>query len=220
MDTIKVLLVDDQAILLDGIKAILETDNQIKVIGVAMNGEEALKCIAREIPDVVLMDIRMKDMNGVECTRRIKKTWPQVTVVILTTFDDEEYIMDALRLGACGYLLKDINAGRLLQAVKDAYRGDTILPGKVAAQIVKRLSEPRMSKEDMVKKQLGFTDREAELAIMLAQGFTNKQIAAALYLSEGTTKNYISSIYRKLNVEDRTLAAVKLREIIENDCVQ
>lgn len=215
MDKIKVMLVDDQILLLDGLRAILETDDQIRVIGTASSGEEALRLIKTLIPDVVLMDIRMQEMNGVECTRQIKETWPNIAVLVLTTFNDEEYIMDVLKYGACGYLLKDINGDSLLQAVKDASKGHTILPSKIAAQLVSKLAGRTQSKEDKVKRALGLTDREAELAVMLSQGFTNKQIASALFISEGTAKNYISSVYRKLEVEDRTMAAIKLRGMIE-----
>lgn len=214
MEMIKVILVDDQVILLDGLKAILETDEQIKVIATAASGEEAIKLITKQTPDVVLMDIRMQEMNGVECTKRIKQLWPQVAVLILTTFNDEAYILEAIKNGACGYLLKDINGERLLQAVKDASKGCTLLPSNVAEKIINRLSEPVMTTEKKLKIALGLTDREAELAMMLAQGFTNKQIASALFLSEGTIKNYISMIYKKIELEDRTLAAMKIKELM------
>lgn len=214
MKMIKVILVDDQVILLDGLKAILETDEQIKVIATAGSGEEALKLITGQTPDVVLMDIRMQEMNGVECTKRIKQLWPQVAVLILTTFNDEEYILEAIKNGACGYLLKDINGERLLQAVKDASKGYTLLPSNVAEKIIHRLSEPVMTTEKKLKQAFGLTDREAELAMMLAQGFTNKQIASAMFLSEGTIKNYISMLYKKIEIEDRTLAAMKIKELM------
>jgi DNA-binding NarL/FixJ family response regulator len=215
MKAIKVLLVDDQTILLDGLKAILETDENIKVIDTAADGTEAIDSIRRKLPDVVLMDIRMPGMNGVECTKRIKEEWPHIAILVLTTFNDEEYIVDALRYGACGYLLKDISGEKLLQAVKDAYKGDTILPSKIAAKIAGRTKLKPKSKEEKLKFIFNFTDREAELAVMLSQGFTNKQIATALFLSEGTAKNYISSIYRKLGIEDRTLAVIKIRDILK-----
>jgi DNA-binding NarL/FixJ family response regulator len=215
MKPIKVLLVDDQIILLDGLRAILETDDEIEVVGIAASGMEAIAAIKKDLPDVVLMDIRMPEMNGVDCTRQIKETWPNIAVLMLTTFNDEEYILDALKYGACGYLLKDIRGEKLVQAVKDAYKGDTILPSKIAARIAGRIKDSQESKEDKLKNTLNLTDREAELAVMLSQGFTNKQLAAALFISEGTAKNYISSIYRKLGVEDRTLVAIKIREILE-----
>jgi DNA-binding NarL/FixJ family response regulator len=215
MDIIKVLLVDDQIILLDGLKAILETDNSIKVIGTVTSGETAITAIKRMAPEVVLMDIRMQGMNGVECVKRIKEEWPNIAVLMLTTFDDEEYILDALRYGACGYLLKDISGEGLLKAVKDASNGDTILPSRIAAQIAGHITVKPRSNEEMVRSAFGLSEREAELAVMLAKGFTNKQIASALFITEGTVKNYISSIYRKLGVEDRTLVAIKIGKIVK-----
>ncbi|MBC8061656.1 MAG: response regulator transcription factor [Clostridiaceae bacterium] len=215
MQVIKVLLVDDQIILLDGLRAILETDERIKVIGGLTNGEEALAAIKSDIPDVVLMDIRMPGMDGVLCTKKIKETWPQIAVLMLTTFNDEEYIVDALKYGACGYLLKDIKGEKLIQAVKDAQQGDTILPSKIAALIANHITVKPKSNEEKIKAELSLSDREAELAVMLSQGFTNKQIATALFISEGTVKNYISSIYRKLGVEDRTMVAIKISKIIK-----
>lgn len=212
---IKVLLVDDQNILLDGIKSILETDNQIEVVGTADNGETAIAIIEKNLPDVVLMDIRMPKMNGVQCTKAIKERWPDISVLMLTTFDDEEYIFEALKYGACGYFLKDIRGEKLLQAIKDAYRGDTILPSKIAARIAGRVVEKSESKEERLKNSLGLSDREAEIALMLSQGFTNKQIASVLYIVEGTVKNYISTIYSKLGVEDRTLAAIRIGKTVE-----
>lgn len=214
MDEIKVLLVDDQAILLDGLKAILETCSGIEVTGIACEGKEALAAIERGKPDVVLMDIRMPGMNGIECTKIIKGRWPEISVLMLTTFDDEEYIFEALKAGSCGYLLKDINREKLLQAVQDAYRGDTILPAKVAQRIVGKMSAPRKP-EDALRDAPGLSEREAEVAVMLSQGFTNRQISASIHISEGTVKNYVSSIYEKLGVESRTAAALRIQEIIK-----
>lgn len=215
MGTIRVLLADDQVILLDGLRAILGTDGEIEVVGAVTGGAEAIKAIEKLKPNVVLMDIRMPGMNGVECTAKIKERWPDIAVLMLTTFDDEEYILEALKSGACGYLLKDISGEKLLRAVKDAYMGDTILPAKVAARIVGRVADKEIKKEDRLRDALGLSEREAEVAVMLAQGFTNRQIATAIHISEGTVKNYASSVYGKLGVEDRTVAAIKIREIIE-----
>jgi len=215
MGTIKVLLVDDQKILLDGLKAILETDPGIEVISTALDGNMAIESIERQTPDVVLMDIRMPEMNGVECTRVIKGKWPRLAVLVLTTFDDEKYIVDALKNGACGYILKDISGDKLIQAVKDAYNGENILPAKVAARIVQKVSGRLDSPKDKLKKALGLSEREVEIAVMLSQGFTNKQIASALFISDGTVKNYTSAVYGKLGVEDRTAAAIKIRQLLE-----
>lgn len=215
MEKIKVMLVDDQAILLDGLKAILETDSSIKVIQTAKNGKEAIVAIKEEQPDVVLMDIRMPDMDGVECAKLIKDNWQHISILMLTTFSDEAYILEALRCGACGYLLKDINGEKLIQAVKDAYKGDTILPASIAAQIASRITFQLPSKEEHLKNVLGLSEREAEVAVMISEGFNNKQIAAAIHISEGTVKNYTSSVYGKMQAEDRTAAAIQIRKILE-----
>ena len=215
MSVIRVLLVDDQQILLDGIRSILETDSEICVVGTAGNGKAALEAVEKYLPQVVLMDIRMPEMNGVECTRLIKERWPRVAVVVLTTFDDSEYIVDALRYGASGYLLKDISGEKLIQAVKEAAGGDTILPSRVAARIAGKLSEATVDPKDKLKRDIGLSEREGEIAVMISQGFTNRQISTALFISEGTVRNYTSSIYGKLGVEDRTAAAIKNKEIRE-----
>lgn len=212
---IKVLLVDDQKILLDGLRAILETDTDIKVVDIATEGKKAVEVAGQLKPDVILMDIRMPEMNGVECTRIIKSKWPHIAVLMLTTFDDEEYIIDALKYGACGYLLKDINGQSLIQAVKDASRGDTILPSKVAARLAGRVSSRSDEPGEKLKKTLGLSEREVEIAKMISQGFSNRQIASALFISEGTVKNYTSSVYSKLEVSDRTAAAIKIRQFME-----
>ena len=155
-------------------------------------------------------------MNGVEATYRIKNDRPEVAVVMLTTFDDQEYIVDALHNGACGYLLKDIGGEQLIRAVKDAFNGDTILPARIAGKLVDRLMDPTQTRMKALRDRLGLSEREAELALMLSEGFTNKQIASAMFLSDGTTKNYVSNIYRKLGVEERARAVLRLVEILDD----
>lgn len=215
MKSIKVLLVDDQFIMLDGLKAILETDEQLCVVGFAKDGEEAIRMANDCAPDVVLMDIRMQRMNGVEATRMIKHNRPEIAVLMLTTFDDQEYIVEALQNGASGYLLKDIGGEQLILAVKDASHGDTILPSRIAGKLLDRLMNPAQSRMKKLRDCLGLSEREAELALMLSDGFTNKQIASAMFLSEGTTKNYVSNIYRKLGVEERARAVLRLVDILD-----
>ncbi len=215
---IKVLIVDDQKILAEGLRAILETEDTIQVTDIAENGIAALAAIEAEEPQVVLMDIRMEKMDGVACTKMIKKRWPQIQVLILTTFDDREYITEAIASGASGYLLKDISGNKLIQAVKDVYEGEILLQGKVAAKLadcIKYGKNKEIDPETMLKQQLSLSDREAQIAIMISQGFTNKQIASALYITDGTVKNYVSNIYAKLEVSDRVGAAVKLRNLLE-----
>lgn len=208
---IKVLIADDQLILAEGIKSVLETDDEIEVLGLAKDGFDALEIIAENRPDVVLMDIRMPNMNGVVATQRIKAEYPDVKVVVLTTFDDSDYILNALNNGASGYLLKDIGGAALIGAVKNAYAGDTILPAKIARRITDAAKTVSTDREFRLKRAFGLSDREVEIALMVYEGFTNRQIASALHISEGTARNYISTIYEKLNCENRAeaLQAIK-----------
>lgn len=200
---IRVLLVDDQKELVDELKNVLQTDEEIKVVGTAEDGFDALGKMPALQPDVVLMDIRMPNMNGVVATERIKATYPDVKVVILTTFDDSDYILNAINHGASGYLLKDIGASKLISAVKNAYEGDTILPAKIAQRIASAAKNVAADREIKLARAYSLSDREVEIALMMYEGFTNRQISTALKLSEGTTRNYVSSIYIKTNSENR-----------------
>lgn len=208
---IKVLIADDQTILAEGIKIVLETDADIEVVGIAADGAETLEKCLLYSPDIVLMDIRMPNMNGVVATQRIKAEYPETKVVILTTFDDSDYILNAINNGASGYLLKDIGSAALIDAVKDAYAGDTILPAKIAKHIADAAKDVSSSREIRLKRAFSFSERETEIALMMYEGFTNRQISAALKLAEGTARNYISAIYIKTGSDNRTsfLAAVK-----------
>lgn len=209
---INVLLVDDQMILAEGIKSVLHSSDEIKVCGIALDGEEAIEMCKKYSPDVVLMDIRMPNMNGVVATKRIKELNSDIKIVILTTFDDSDYILNAINNGASGYLLKDISASALIDAVKNAYLGDTILPSKIAKKITDAAAMVAEDKNHKLKKAYNFSDRETDIAIMIADGFTNRQIAAALKLSDGTCRNYISSVYLKLGVDNRFSAAEKIKK--------
>ena len=210
---IKVLLVDDQQILAEGIKSVLETSKEIKVLGIALDGAQAVEMCVNYKPDVVLMDIRMPNMNGVVATKRIKETNPDIKIIILTTFDDSDYILSAINNGASGYLLKDIGSTALIDAVKNAYAGDTILPAKIAKKITDAAANVSMDKEFKLKKTYNLSEREVEIALMLYDGFTNRQIASALKLSDGTARNYISAIYLKLGVDGRAAAVEKIRNM-------
>lgn len=209
---IKILIVDDQMILAEGIKSVLETCPDFKVLGIASDGAEAVAFTGKHKPDVVLMDIRMPNMNGVVATKRIKEADENVKIIILTTFDDSDYILSAINNGASGYLLKDIGATALIDAIKNAYAGDTILPAKIAKKITSAAALVSTDKEYKLRKAYGLSEREVEIALMLYDGFTNRQIAAALKLSDGTARNYISTIYLKLGADNRNAAM----EIIKN----
>ncbi len=211
---IKVLLVDDQQILAEGIKSVLETSKSIKVIGIALDGAQAVEKCAELKPDVVLMDIRMPNMNGVVATKRIKETDDKIKIIILTTFDDSDYILSAINNGASGYLLKDIGSTALIDAVKNAYAGDTILPAKIAKKITDAAAMVSSDKEYKLRRSFNLSEREVEIALMLFDGFTNRQIATALKLSDGTARNYISTIYLKLGVDGRSAAVEKIRSQI------
>ena len=209
---IKVLIADDQAILADGIKSVLSSDEEIEVVGIAANGEEAVKMTAELDPDVVLMDIRMPVMNGVISTQQIKRQQPDVKVLVLTTFDDSDYILGAINNGASGYLLKDTSASVLIDSIKNAYNGDIILPAKIARHIADAARMVAGDRELKLKRAFSLSDRETEIALMLCDGFTNKQIAAALKLSDGTARNYISSIYEKTGADGRASAIAVLKD--------
>ena len=212
---IKVMIVDDQPLLAEGIKSIVLTSDEMEVIALASNGEDALKKMEREVPDVILLDIRMPVMNGVVTTLEVKKRYPSVKILMLTTFDDSEYILSALHNGACGYLLKDISSTVLIDSIKNAYAGDTILPSKVAKKLTEVAKNIAMHKEIELKRNFHFSDREVEIAIMLADGFNNRQITSSLGLTDGTARNYISAINTKLKSKNRQDTIQKLKEILE-----
>lgn len=211
---IRVLLADDQAILADGIRSVLSTCPDLEVVGIASDGFEVLEMLETTAPDVILMDIRMPNMNGVIATQEVKRRKPEVKVLVLTTFDDSDYILNAINNGASGYLLKDTSSAALIDAIKNAYAGDTILPAKIARRIADAARMVSNDREIKLKRRFGFSDREVEIALMLYEGFTNKQVAAALKLSDGTARNYISAIYVKTGASGRTEAIAAMRETI------
>jgi len=204
---IRVLICDDQWIVCEGLEAILDADDEIEVVGMAYDGAEALDKISEVRPDVVLMDLKMPGMNGIQATQRIRREYPDVKVLVLTTYGADEWVVDAIRSGAAGYLLKGTPRAALVAAVKGTARGSThvdpAVAGTLFAHVVSRpLSQPRLA----IGNDL--SEREMDVLRLLARGLTNGQIAARLYLSEGTVRNYVSSILTKLDVEDRTQAAV------------
>ena len=211
---IKVLVVDDQSELAREITEILNTDEGLETVGTASDGNDALEKMAENTPDVVLLDIRMPNMNGVVATSHIKNRFPDVKVLILTTFDDSDYILGAINNGANGYLLKDIGGEALISAVKNAYAGDTILPARVAKRITDAAKYAAVDREVKLMRAFGLSDREAEIAIMMYEGFNNRQISSMLYLSEGTTRNYVSSIYVKTNSENRAGALDAIKSVL------
>jgi DNA-binding NarL/FixJ family response regulator len=214
MNHIRVLLVDDQGLFREGLHTLLSVQPGIDVVGEAANGAEALQQVKSTQPQVVLMDLRMPVMGGVEATRRIREQFPACQVIVLTTFDDDEEVFDALRAGAVGYLLKDASSARLLEAIRAAARGESFLQPSIAAKVVaefSRLSMAHPTKCPTLTEPL--SDREKEVLRFLAGGHSNKEIAAALNLAEGTVKNHMTNILGKLGALDRTQAALKAREL-------
>lgn len=205
MDTTKVLIVDDQRIMLDGLKTILEMDERIEVVGLASDGKEALALVVKLKPDLVLMDIRMPIVDGVEATKMIKSQYPNVVVLMLTTFDDDEYIINALSYGAAGYLLKDIDGEQLILAIHQAMNGNIIMPGRVAAKIVANIKTQQPSTVE-IPELSEFSEREQTIIKCIIEGYNNKEIANQLFLTEGTVKNYVSIIYSKICVTNRSQA--------------
>ena len=211
---IRVLVVDDQTELANEIASVLATDGSIQVVGIGCDGFDALAKMPTAKPDVVLLDIRMPKMNGVVATSRIKAEYPDVKVLILTTFDDSDYILNAINNGASGYLLKDIGGGALIDAIKNAYAGDTILPSKVARRITDAAKHVAADREIKLMRAFMLSEREIEVALMMCEGFTNRQISFALKLSEGTTRNYVSSIYVKTGCENRAEAIEAIKSAL------
>jgi DNA-binding NarL/FixJ family response regulator len=214
MEQIKVLLVDDQRLFVESLRTVIETRaTDITVVGVAYNGAEAIECVAKELPDVVLMDVRMPVMNGVESTRLIKEQYPDIKVLMVTTFDDDQYVIDALRLGAVGYLLKDMPPAELITAVRAVYEGGVLISPTVAAKMVEKLASPVGTEKEMTDQHDAGTGsyaginelngREKKIIQLMAQGYDNKEIARELYVAEQTVKNYVSIIYSKLGIRDR-----------------
>jgi DNA-binding NarL/FixJ family response regulator len=208
---IRVLLVDDQALFREGLETLLSVHSDIQVVGQASNGREAVEVATRIHPDVVLMDVRMPVLDGVRATRLLKETLPQCRVIVLTTFDDDEYIFDALRTGAAGYLLKDVASARLVEAIRATARGESILEPSVAAKVIAEFTRVSSMVPSAQMEQLVEPLSERELGI--ARGSSNREIADQLFIAEGTVKNHVTHILGKLGVRDRTQAALKAREL-------
>lgn len=217
---VRVLVVDDQRLMRDGIASLLSIQDGIEVVGTAANGQEALERAQNLHPDVILMDVRMPVMDGVAATAQVRRQLPDCQVLMLTTFDDEEYVVNALNVGASGYLLKNIPAPDLARAVQAAHRGiyqlDPSIAGKVVASLTRptRSSSPPPSTSNapVALNHSDLTSREIEVLRLISQGATNREIAEHLVISEGTVKNHISNILSRLGLRDRTQAAIYARE--------
>jgi DNA-binding NarL/FixJ family response regulator len=214
MSNVRVLVVDDQRLMREGIASLLDIQEGIEVVDTAANGQEAIeKAIALQ-PNVILMDVRMPVMDGVSATKAILTQLPNCQILMLTTFDDEEYIVQALQAGACGYLLKNIPAADLAQAIQAAHKGIYQLDPAVASKVVASLTTKKDPPPPTEPEQGGIdlTHREIEVLRLIAEGATNREIAEKLVISEGTVKNHISNILSRLGLRDRTQAAIFARE--------
>jgi DNA-binding NarL/FixJ family response regulator len=211
---IRILLTDDQALFREGVRTLLSLEHDFEIVAEAANGEEAVEAARILKPDLVLMDLRMPVMSGVEATRRVREVSPSSRVLVLTTFHEDEEIFDALRAGACGYLLKDTPSGKLAEAIRAAVRGESVLEPSVATKVVaefNRLSSLRAAEGAAASTLL--SARELDVLRQVARGRTNKEIASALHVTEGTVKNHLTSIFSRLGVLDRTQAALKARDL-------
>ena len=203
-EKIKVMLVDDEQLIRSGLKIMLETYPDIEVIHQAGNGREAFECCKKEVPDVVLMDIRMPVSTGIEGTKLIKEAYPEVKIVMVTTFQDTEYIVEAMQYGASGYLSKDSSYEAIYDGIKVALSGKVVMDATVSEKLVMQPKAAENTEKKADISSLGLTEREIELIRLVSQGLNNKEISESLFLSEGTVKNNISTILSKLALRDRT----------------
>ena len=205
---IRLLLVDDQSLICQGLKAMLSLEDDLEVVGIANNGEQALAQVADLRPDVVLMDVRMPVMDGREATRKICQQYPQIKVLVLSTFDDSQYIADAIRAGAKGYLLKDMPSEELAQAIRAVYRGYA----QLAPGLLEKFAETVAASETVAKPARptlpNLTPREREVLQLVGLGYTNRDIAQSLYISEGTVKTHVTHLLNRLNLRNRAQLAI------------
>ena len=208
---IKVLIADDQELIRESLKIVLSADEKIQVTGTVSNGSDVIKSSSKDKPNVILMDIRMPQMDGVQCTKHIKESYPDIKIIVLTTFDDDEYIFDALKYGASGYLLKGVSMKELIEGIHTVAGGGAMMNPDIATKVVRLFSQ--LAKGDLgIKvnsenvKSLGKT--EWKVIVQIGRGLSNKEIAKVLFLSEGTVRNYLSQILNKLELRDRTQLAI------------
>jgi DNA-binding NarL/FixJ family response regulator len=202
----KVVICDDQAIIRDGLEMLLTLEKDIRVVGQAQDGAEAVELVAQHQPDLVLMDLKMPGMNGIEATRQIRTHYPATRVLALTTYDDDEWVFDAIRAGAAGYLLKDTPRAEVIKAVRGTVKGKSFVDPAVAGKLLSQVADQQIQPGSLITDTL--TGREEEVLRLVARGLTNADIASRLHLSEGTVRNHVSAILAKLDVPDRTRAAV------------
>ncbi|GMV34108.1 MAG: DNA-binding response regulator [Chloroflexota bacterium] len=202
----KILLCDDQAVIRDGLEMLLTLEKDFQVVGSAQDGQEAVELAAKKQPDLILMDLKMPGMNGIEATREIRKKFPAIKILVLTTYDEDEWVFDAIRAGASGYLLKDTPRQKIIEAIRGTVEGKSFLDPAVAGKLMTQVASNQTQPASILTDKL--TERELDVLRLLAKGMTNTDIAGTLHLSEGTVRNHVSAILEKLGVSDRTQAAV------------
>jgi len=202
----KILLCDDQAVIRDGMEMLLQLEKDFQVVGLAQDGFEAVELAAKTQPDLILMDLKMPGMNGIEATREIRKKFPSIKILVLTTYDDDEWVFDAIRAGASGYLLKDTPRQKIIEAIRGTVDGRSFVDPAVAGKLLNQVASNQTQPASILEGKL--TERELDVLRLLAKGMTNTDIAGTLHLSEGTVRNHVSAILEKLGVSDRTQAAV------------
>ncbi|RKJ45232.1 DNA-binding response regulator [bacterium 1XD8-76] len=208
---IKILIADDQELIRDSLRIVLAGNPDFSV-DAAANGIEVVRAVRKDKPDVILMDVRMPEMDGVQCTQIIKENYPEIKIIILTTFDDDEYIFSALKHGASGYLLKGISADRLIEAIHKVYHGNAMINEDIAGKVVKMFSQMARENAAVITVDENYikeiTESEWKVIGLVSKGLSNKEIAAELFLTEGSVRNYLSSVLKKLDLRDRTQLAI------------
>ncbi len=207
-ENITVMIADDHALMREGLKQILEMEDDIDVIAEAGDGEETMEKTLKYRPDLVLLDINMPKMNGIEVLRRYKDLGVESKVIMLTIHNDREYLYETIKIGANGYVLKDSDADSLIKAIKDVYLGKTYIQPSIASSLVEQLEEDKKENNENLMKIESLTKREYEVLTLIAEGLNNREIAERLFISEKTVKNHVSNIFRKLDVNDRIQAAI------------
>jgi DNA-binding NarL/FixJ family response regulator len=202
----KILLVDDQIVIRDGLEMLLNLEKDFQVIGTAQDGAEAVEVAAQKQPDLILMDLRMPMMNGIEATREIHAKFPDIKILVLTTYDDDEWVFDAIRAGASGYLLKDTSRQKIVEAIRGTMEGKSFIDPAIAGKLLNHFTNKQTLPTSLLTDKL--TERELEVLRLIAKGLNNSDIAAQLHLSEGSVRNRVSVILEKLNISDRTQAAL------------
>lgn len=217
---ISIIIADDQRLLREGLQTILQAEEGLHIAGLCENGLDAVRTAKSCKPDVVLMDIKMPVMDGIEAMKQIKRERPNTIVLMLTTFAEDRFIVDAMAGGADGFLLKDMPSRLIVKTIHEAMNGDVILPAQIASRLAAKLSVLSVERADMLDeaklKQNGysFTERERKIIVLMIEGYTNRQISSTLFMSEGTVRNYISVIYNKLGTSDRQAAIAILKGLL------